>query len=84
MAKSTGYHKTSPLVDEPFFKDSGVKKPHRVIKPTIHRLNLEDIEDVESWYPIVEEILILRRIPVWRMNAVKPVEKDVVIKLLDE
>ena len=63
LAKSIGYQKSEPIVEQPFFRDSGVKKPHKIIKPTVHRLSLEDIEDVEAWYPIVEEILILKRIP---------------------
>lgn len=35
--------KSKPLVAEPFFKDSGVQKPHRLIKPTTQKLTLEEV-----------------------------------------
>lgn len=75
--KSTTYHdsrKTKPIISEPFFKDSGVQRPHRIIKPTTGKIPFDEIYDTDLFIPVVDELTILRYIPEWRINRVKPVK----------
>lgn len=66
--------KSKPLVAEPFFKDAGVQKPHRLIKPTTQKLTLEEIQDVEDFFePSLENVQLFRYIHEWRVNSIKSV-----------
>jgi hypothetical protein len=85
IAKSTtitASRKSKPMVSDPFFKQSGVQKPTRVIKPTLGRLTFAECRDVDPFYPEAGEIAIMRHIPEWRINQVRPVKPSEVQSMI--
>lgn len=86
LAKSTTFtenRKSKMLVSEPFFKEAGVQRPHKLIKQSLAKLTLEELQDIELFIPDLEGIELMRYIPEWRINRAMPIEASEVLALLE-